>query len=86
MRFVVFEFVVFLRAGLNLNLSYVLFVQVAAWAVTAEAEEGTSLPTPPPLPARRLARLPLSFSPAPDSEKTSVAARELPLGFSCVVV
>ena len=62
-------------------LSYV-FVQVAAWGV-AVAEE-VSLP-----PQRRLALLPaapLSLSLAPDSEKTSVAARELLLGFSCCVV
>ena len=49
----------------------------------AATEEVESL-LPPPPPARRLALL-LSLSPAPDSEKTSVAARELPLGFSCVV-
>ena len=47
--------------------------------MAATEEEESLLP-----PARRLALL-LSLSPAPDSEKTSVAARELPLGFSCVV-
>ena len=59
---------------------------MAAWAAVAAAaaeEEEDSLPPP----ARRLALLPapLSLSLVPDSEKTSVAARELLLGFSCVV-
>ena len=66
-------------------LSYVFFVQVAACAaaVAAAVEEEVSLPPQ----ARRLALLPapLSLSLAPDSEKTSVAARELLLGFSCLV-